>query len=121
MVAAIDSGFPQREIERSAYDFQRAIEKRENIVVGVNEFVSDEDSLTPVLKIDPAIELEQKRRIVELRSKRSEEMYRAALTRLRSAATSGAALFPEIIAALKAEATLGEISDVFRDVFGEHS
>ena len=121
MVAAIGLGFPQREIERSAYDFQRAVEKRENIVVGVNDFISDQDSLTPVLKIDPAIEVEQKRKMAQLRSDRNSQLHGASLAKLRFAATSGAALFPEIIAALKADATLGEISDVFRSVFGEHA
>jgi methylmalonyl-CoA mutase, N-terminal domain len=121
MVAAIDAGFPQREIERSAYDFQRAVEKRETIVVGVNDFITEEDSPTPVLKIDPSIEAEQVRRVAHLRAHRNQQEHLAALAKLHSSATTGAVLFPEIIAALKADATLGEISDVLRAVFGEYA
>ena len=119
MVSAIEKGFPQREIERSAYEFQRALEEGSQIVVGVNRFVSEEGQAPRLQVIDAAIEREQCQRIAAIRSGRDAERHGGALVILERAAREGADLFPAILSALRADATLGEISDVFRGVFGE--
>lgn len=120
MVAAIDSGFPQREIERTAYEFQRAVEKGELTIVGVNRFAASEEGVTPVSVIDPANEVKQKDKIAAIRARRDHSAHAEAIANLRTSAQSGAPIFKEILAALRVDATLGEIADVFREVFGEH-
>ena len=120
MLRAIESGFVQAEIQKAAYDFQRAVESKEQIVVGVNEFVAKNQRQIPTLRIDPEIERQQVARLRALRAKRDAEKTRSALAELQRRAASSANLLPAILAAVETYATVGEISDVLRRVFGEY-
>ncbi len=120
MVAAIQQSYPQREIERRAYEHQRAVERGERIVVGVNDFVVTEEQPVPVAKIDPALELDQVRRLQAMRARRNADEHRRALTALDDAASGTGNVVGPIVAAVKAMATVGEIADVLRARFGEY-
>jgi methylmalonyl-CoA mutase N-terminal domain/subunit len=120
MVAAIEAGFVQHEIQESAYVHQREIEAGERIVVGVNEYREDERARIPILRIDPALEREQVARLHAFRAKRDQRAAQACLDRVRAAAGSRENLMPPIVEAVDRGATLGEISDVLRGVFGEY-
>ncbi len=120
ILRAIESGFVQGEIQKAAYDFQRAVESKEQIVVGVNEFVAKNQRQIPTLRIDPEIERQQVARLRALRAKRDAEKTRSALAELQRRAASSANLLPAILAAVETYATVGEISDVLRRVFGEY-
>ena len=119
MVQAISKGYVQREIQEAAYAWQRQVEKKEQVVVGVNAFKS-EDPPVPVMKVDPALEEQQVRRVKALRAERDNAATTRAVDALRAAARGSDNLMPLILAAVKAEATLGEVSDALRDVFGEY-
>lgn len=121
MLSAIEAGYVQREIERAAYDFQKAVEAQEEIVVGVNRFQIKEETSIPTLKIDPAFELAQIERLRKVRAERDSAAAKAALENVESAARSGENLMPPIIAAVETYATLGEIADKMRTVFGEYT
>src|SRR6266542_3437745 len=121
MLAAIESGYPQREIERAAYDYQKAVEAGEEVVVGVNRFQIKEETTIPILKIDPAFERAQVERVRKVRARRDAAVAVAALNEVERAARSGENLMPRIIAAVEAYATLGEVADAMRRVFGEYS
>ncbi len=122
MVRAIEEGFPQAEIERSAYNYQRKIENKDLLIVGVNEYIGESGAGTKILKLDPKGEEEQKARLAKFRKRRDQKKSDAALLALKSAAaTADGALLPSIVQAVRAEATLGEISDSLRSVFGEYS
>jgi methylmalonyl-CoA mutase, N-terminal domain len=120
LVSAIEKAYPQKEIERRAYEHQRAVEARERIVVGVNEYVLTEEEPVPVAKIDPALEREQCARVAATRSRRNAAEHARALTTLDDAAQGTANLLPPIVGAVKALATVGEIADVLRKRFGEY-
>jgi methylmalonyl-CoA mutase, N-terminal domain len=120
MLKAIESGFVQSEIQRAAYDFQRAVEQKEQIVVGVNEFVADENRQIPTLRIDPQIESAQIARLHALRAKRDPAKVQSALAELQRRALSAENLLPAILAAVESYATVGEISDALRQIFGEY-
>jgi methylmalonyl-CoA mutase N-terminal domain/subunit len=121
MVAAIEQGFPQREIERVAYDHQRAIEEGRRIVVGQNRFrESSAPPLEALHRQDPASEDAQVGRLRAFRAGRDERAVQEALAALEAAARGTANLLPPIVVAVKASATLGEVADTFRRVFGEH-
>ncbi len=120
MVRAIEQGFPQREIERRAYEHQRAVEAKQRIVVGVNEFTLDDEPPTPVAKIDPQLEADQIARVRALRTRRSDAETKRALAALADAAAGTANLVEPIVGAVKAMATVGEVADVLRDRFGEY-
>lgn len=120
MLPAIETAWVQREIERAAYDYQRAVEAGTEIVVGVNRFQIQEDTAIPTLKIDPAIEAAQQTRVRQVRAERNQAAAQAALAEVRKAAQSGENLMPHIITAVEAWATLGEIADELRHVFGEY-
>jgi methylmalonyl-CoA mutase N-terminal domain/subunit len=120
MLAAIEAGFPQHEIERRAVEHQRAIEAGERVVVGVNRYADAPHGSPPALhKLDPALEAAQIARLAEVRAKRDGNKTRAALDALAQAARVNENLIPRILAAVKTRATLGEIADVLRNVFGE--
>jgi methylmalonyl-CoA mutase, N-terminal domain len=119
IVAAINQGYPQREIARAAYEFQRQVEARQRIIVGINKHVEDETGdPVPTLKIDHEVEQRQVDRILRLRDAREPVSARETLDAVRQAAAGKENLVPPIIAAVEAGVTLGEISDVFREVFG---
>jgi methylmalonyl-CoA mutase, N-terminal domain len=120
MLRAIDSGFVQTEIQKAAFDYQHAVETKEQIVVGVNEFQAEEERQIPTLRIDPALEREQITRLQALRSRRNATETRAALAELERRARSNANLLPAILAAVESSVTVGEISDTLRRVFGEY-
>ena len=119
-IAAIDSGYQQRHIQDAAYRVQREIEAAERIVVGVNRFTDDEFVTPPLQRIDPWLEREQVARIASLRSRRDRAAWQSALDELEAVARGTDNILPAMIDAVKAEATLGEISDRLRAVWGEH-
>jgi len=120
MLRAIEAGYVQGEIQKAAYDFQRAIEKKEQIVVGVNDFITEEAHKIPTLRIDAEIERSQVARLNALRAKRDSAKTRAALAELQRRAGTSENLLPAILAAVEAYATVGEISDSLRHLFGEY-
>ncbi|MBC7236930.1 MAG: methylmalonyl-CoA mutase family protein [Chloroflexi bacterium] len=119
-IAAIESGYIQRAIQESAYEIQRAIDRGEQIVVGLNRYQSEVQIELPRLAVDPAVEQEQRARLAALRRRRDAQAVARALHRVREAARSDANLMPVLIDAVRAETTLGEICDALRDVFGEY-
>jgi methylmalonyl-CoA mutase, N-terminal domain len=119
MVAAIERGYPQREISEASYQYQLAVDKKEKIIVGVNDFVSDEKPLETLL-IDETVAQRQVERLRKLRAERSGEEVTRRLGALRKAAQGTENLMPHIFDAVKAYATLGEICDAMRDVFGTY-
>jgi methylmalonyl-CoA mutase N-terminal domain/subunit len=120
MLKAIESGFVQGEIQKAAYEFQRAIEKKEQIVVGVNDFIAEEERSIPTLRIDAETEGTQIARLNALRAKRDSAHTKSALAELARRAATSENLLPAILAAVEAYATIGEISDTLRGVFGEY-
>jgi methylmalonyl-CoA mutase N-terminal domain/subunit len=119
-VAAIEKGFIQKEIAASAYKFQQEIEKGQRIIVGLNRFQTHEERPSGLLKVDPEVGEKQKSRIQELKSSRDSAAVQKALADLKAAAQGTEALMPPILKAVQSLATLGEICDTLRDVFGEY-
>jgi len=119
MVAAIERGYPQREIAEASYRYQVAVDKKEKIIVGVNDFVSEEKPLE-ILQIDETVAQRQAVRLRKLRAERSQAEVDRRLGALRSAAKGAENLMPFIFDAVKSYATLGEICDALRDVFGTY-
>jgi methylmalonyl-CoA mutase N-terminal domain/subunit len=119
MVAAIERGYPQREIAEASYRYQVAVEKKEKIIVGVNDFVSEEKPLETLL-IDDTVAHRQAERLRKLRAERSQAEVDRRLNALRNAAKGTDNLMPFIFDAVKSYATLGEICDAMRDVFGTY-
>jgi methylmalonyl-CoA mutase N-terminal domain/subunit len=120
MLRAIESGFVQGEIQKAAYDFQRAVESKEQIIVGVNDFIAEEERTIPTLRIEPEIERSQIARLNALRAKRDSTKTQNALAELQRRASTTENLLPAILNAVEAHATVGEISDALRRVFGEY-
>ena len=122
-LVAIETGFIQRQIQESAYRAQLAIDAGEAVVVGVNEFTEEAEegpARVAVFRVDPELERLQIDRVRALRAGRETAACVRSLTAVSDAARSGANLMPPIIAAVEANATVGEISDAMRSVFGEH-
>ena len=119
MLQAIESGYVQREIQEAAYGQQTRLESGDEIVVGVNRFESEEASIE-VLRIDPEVGRRQASRLKTLRKGRDSSQVEGALEKIRQSARGPSNLMPTIIVAVEAYATVGEIADVMRDVFGEH-
>ncbi len=119
-VAAIERGFQQREIHEAAYRWQKKVESGDAVVVGVNRFTDSEAAKLPVLKVDPSAESDRRQKLAALRAKRDAAAVAAALAHVEGAARSGGNLMPPILEAVTALATLGEISDRLRAVFGTH-
>ncbi|MBU4152697.1 MAG: methylmalonyl-CoA mutase family protein [Proteobacteria bacterium] len=120
VVAAIEAGFIQRQIENSAYEYQQAIERGERIVVGVNKFQVDEGPRPPVARVDPALEEAQVTWLERLKQERDQARVTEALEHLGRAARGSDNLMPPILEAVTAYATLGEICQVLREIFGEY-
>ena len=124
MLHAIEAGYVQGEIQKAAYEFQQAVEKKEQIVVGVNDFVGSTEGtdarIIPILRIDAQIERSQIARLGALRAKRDTVRAKSALAELQRRATTTENLLPAILAAVEAYATVGEISDALCRVFGEY-
>jgi methylmalonyl-CoA mutase N-terminal domain/subunit len=118
-VRAIEQGYIQREIEEAAYRYQQALEEQRAIVVGVNKFPVEEEHMPPILKVDPEVGRRQAAKLAALRERRNNAAVSAALSALDEAARGSANLMPRILAAIECYATLGEISNTLRGVFGE--
>jgi len=119
-LAALENGFQQKEIADAAYRCQLAIEEKRATVVGVNAFQADGEAPTEVLRIDPAAERAQVERLQALRARRDAARTTAALEALITAAREDRNLMPSILDCVRAEATLGEVSDALREVYGEY-
>jgi methylmalonyl-CoA mutase N-terminal domain/subunit len=121
MLPAIERGYPQREIAESAFRYQRQLEQGVKTVVGVNKYQNDEERPPDMLRIDPAIEAIQIERVRQLKRERNNSAVRSALKRVGEACRSGENLMVPICDAVRSEATIGEISDVFRGEFGVYT
>ena len=121
MVEAIERGYPQREIQDSAYRTQRAIESGEQVIVGVNQFQQETEAPVPVLKVDAKVEQDQVERIAAFRARRDADVTAAALVALGDTARGDGNMMPAIVHAVRSQATLGEIADGMRAVFGRHA
>jgi len=119
-VAAIERGFMQREIHNAAFAYQREIESKERIIVGVNSFTAGYEPTGDILKVNSAIEEKQRSRVIRVRAERDQQAAQNSLARVEQAARDGSNLMPPIIGAVRAWATLGEIADAMRRVFGEY-
>src|SRR5256886_2416097 len=120
ILKAIERGYVQQEIQNAAYEYQQQVDQEQAIVVGVNRFVVEEEKPIPLQHIDEALERKQVERLRALRARRDPQPWKDALTRLEEAARSGSNLMPNIVDAVDAYATVGEISDTLRKVFGEY-
>jgi methylmalonyl-CoA mutase N-terminal domain/subunit len=119
-VSAIEQGFIQNEIARSAYEYQRGIESGGKIIVGVNKFTVDKETEIPIFKIDDSIRTVQSERLKVLKEKRDSKKTKECLINISNAAKDGSNLMPHVIAAVEAHCTLGEIADELRGEFGEY-
>jgi methylmalonyl-CoA mutase N-terminal domain/subunit len=120
MLSAIECGWVQREIQEAAYAYQRAVETKEQIVVGVNSFQINEDTPIPILKVDESIERDQIQRLRQLRASRSQSVVESNLNKLSEAAKTDSNLLPIILECVESFATVGEISHALRKVWGEY-
>src|SRR6478672_721328 len=120
IIRAVEEQYPQKEIGESAYRYQREVEKGERFIVGVNAFKSDSATPIEILKIDERVAHEQIDRIKQVKSERSQAAVNAALPKVEAACRGSDNLMPPVLEAVKAYATLGEISDVFRKVWGQY-
>ena len=120
MLKAIERGYVQQEIQNAAYEYQQQVDAQDAIVVGVNRFEVEEEKPIPIQHIDPALEPKQIERVRALRARREPGRCKSALEGVEQAARSGANLMPSILTAVEACATVGEISDAMRRVFGEY-
>jgi len=118
--SAIEKGYIQKEIQDSAYRYQREIEKDERIVVGVNRFQIEEKPPKGLLKVDPTVRVSQIEKLQKLREERDNDTVKSSLAKLKKGAKGDDNLMPLILEAVKAYATLGEICDTLREVFGEY-
>jgi methylmalonyl-CoA mutase N-terminal domain/subunit len=119
MLRAIERGYVQREIQGAAYAYQRAVEAGEAIVVGVNAFVNEEAAV-PIPRMDEELERRQVERVRAVRARRDTAKLEAAVRGVEDAARSGENLMPRILGSVEAMATVGEIADALRRVFGEY-
>src|SRR6202045_4889918 len=120
MLKAVERGFVQHEIQNAAYEYQQAVDEERAIVVGVNRFEVEEERSIPIQRIDPSLEPKQVERVRAVRAKRDAGTWKATLTGVEDAARSGENVMPRILNAVDAYATMGEISDAMRRVFGEY-
>ena len=122
MLKAIERGYVQQEIQNAAYEYQQAVDQQDAVVVGVNRFQmqGEDEKAVPIQRIDPALEPKQVERLRSLRAGRNAETWRSAIRAVEDAARSGENLMPRILAAVEANATVGEISDAMRRVYGEY-
>jgi methylmalonyl-CoA mutase N-terminal domain/subunit len=117
---AIERGFIQQEIQNAAYEYQQAVDRLESIVVGVNAFELQEEKRIPLLHMDESLERKQVERLRAVRAKRDQAKWQAALKKVEDTARGTGNLMPPIVEAVEANATVGEISDAMRRVYGEY-
>jgi methylmalonyl-CoA mutase N-terminal domain/subunit len=120
MVEAIEDGFPQREIAEASYKFQQAVERRDKIIVGVNEYVQEDEPPFPILYIDERTADTQLARLADLRRTRDNDAVRRSLEALRAVARGRDNTMYPLLDCVRAYATVGEMCDALRDVFGEY-
>ena len=120
MLKAIERGYVQQEIQNAAYEYQQAVDRGDTVVVGVNRFELEDEKPIPIQRIDESLESKQVERVRALRARRDVASWQAALRAVEDAARSGANVMPRILQAVEACATVGEISDSMRKVFGEY-
>ena len=120
MVAAIEKGFPQKEIHEAAYAYQRELERKEKIIVGINDFVTEEKRPIELLVIDESVARHQRQKLANLKKRRDSARVQRTLEALGSAASTDANLMPYILECVRAYATVGEVCDVLRRVFGTY-
>ena len=120
MVDAIERGFPQKEIAESAYRFQQAADRKEKVIVGVNDFVQADEPPIEILYIDDSAADTQLAKLEKLRRSRDNDAVQRALEQLRKTAKTAENLMPPILDAVRAYATVGEMCDALRDVWGEY-
>ena len=120
MLRAIEQGYVQQEIQRSAYEYQRSVERRQTVVVGVNDYVMPEERPVELMRIDQRATEVQLEKLSELKRQRDQNQVTAVLDRLREAARGTTNLIPLVQEAVECDITLGEISDALREVFGEY-
>jgi len=121
MVEAIKTGFPQREIADAAFTYQREVDERKRIVVGVNDFTLDEEEQIPILRIDPELERKQKERLEKTKAARDEDRAQRTLAELKRAATADENLMPYFIECARARVSEGEMVATLQEVFGTYS
>ena len=121
MVEAIRRNFPQREIADAAFTYQRELDERRRILVGVNDFTQEEEVETPILRIDPALERKQIERLNATRARRDAVAVESALTELKRVASGEGNLMPPIVEAARARATEGEMIAALQEVFGTYT
>jgi methylmalonyl-CoA mutase N-terminal domain/subunit len=119
-VSAIEEGYMQNEIATSSYKYQKDIESQEKVIVGVNKFTVEEEVAPPSFKIDDNIRVQQTEKLNKLRAERDNNLVKANIAKLEQASKDGSNVMPHIIEAVESLATLGEIADTFRSVFGEY-
>ena len=117
---AIEKGFIQKEIQNSAYDYQKDVESKKRVVVGVNQYQSEEETMKDLLKVNPEIEKQQIKKLEEVKNNRAEHDVKEKLNKLKEAANSDKNVMPFILDCVKSYATLGEICEQLRDIFGEY-
>ncbi len=120
MIKALERGYVQQEIQNAAYEYQQQVDREEAVVVGVNRFTVEEEKPIPIQRVDESIERKQVERLRALRARRDAGPWQAGLKAVEDAARSGANLMPHILAAVEVNATVGEIADTMRRVFGEY-
>ncbi len=120
MLKAIERGFVQQEIQNAAYEYQQQVDRLEAVVVGVNRFTVDQEHAVPIQRIDENLERKQVERLRALRPRRDPGPWKDALKQVEEAARQGSNVMPHIVGAVDAYATVGEISDTMRKVFGEY-
>jgi methylmalonyl-CoA mutase N-terminal domain/subunit len=120
MLRAIETGYVQQEVQKSAYEYQQAVDTGEQVVVGVNRFQAEEGRPIPTMQIDPEIERTQVARLNALRARRDTPKAKAALAEIERRARGTENLMPAILLAVESYATVGEISDALRRAFGEY-
>jgi methylmalonyl-CoA mutase N-terminal domain/subunit len=119
VIPAIEAGFFQREIADAAYRYQRELDRKDKIIVGVNEFVEEEESIEiPILEISPDVEIQQRKRLAELRQSRNNDAVQRSLAELRRAAADGKNLMPLLLECTRRYVTLGEMCEALAEVFG---
>jgi len=120
MLRAIERGFVQQEIQNAAYEYQQQVDRGASVVVGVNRFAMQDEKSIPIQRIDESLERKQVERLRALRARRDAKAWAESLKQVENAARNGSNLMPRILAAVEAYATVGEISDTLRKVFGEY-
>ena len=117
---AIESGFVRRQIQESAYKFQRSVDEGQTVIVGVNQFKEGDRKEVNIQRISPSVERRQIQQLRKFKSRRNKAKVKSAVSRLGSAASGDANLVEDILRAVRSECTVGEISDLFRNTFGEY-